>query len=101
MGISSDMVPLFYRRLHHRHSLRSHVGRLGGLLAMTAENSGAALAPSLRGLSKIGTSEPILDWGSVLPVSQPSYDTPSKREVSGRVLTLPKLNPASTFRVGL
>ena len=35
-------------------------------LAAERRKCGAILAPSLRGLAKIGSSQPIFDWGSVL-----------------------------------
>jgi len=35
------------------------------------------MAPSLRGLSNIGSSEPVFDWGSIFTAVQPPNDTPS------------------------
>jgi len=68
VGISSQMV---------RITCRSLPRQCAHWLAMTEDPFGAALAPSVRGLAKIGISEPIFDWGSVLTVAQPSDDTPS------------------------
>ena len=78
-----------------------------------------ALAPSLRGLSKIGSSEPIFDWGSVFQVMHFSHDTPSvslrlpppsKREASGQraglesqtiiCLSYPRKSPPGRIREG-
>ena len=42
----------------------------------------AALTPSLRGLAKIGSSEPIFDWGSVVITIGHSLRQPYRADTS-------------------